>query len=151
MYSKYIPSDLLSTWPANLLLRKKIWFFDELVYIICLSLTRISIQLFYLTVFPKRTFRLCVKLIITLNFMFVIACTFVVIFQCRPVPGAWRAWDGEFKARCIDPNKFAWVNSAFNITFDVAALILPMPELFALTMSRRKKAQIIFMFGLGFL
>ena len=120
-----------------------------MIYVLCLSLTKISILLFYLTVFPKRSFRLAVKIIIAANVLYtIIACCFM-LFQCRPIEGAWRAWDGEFEARCVNLNVMVWAGATGNIVLDVATLLLPMPELFVLSMSRRKKAYIITMFALG--
>ena len=75
---------------------------------------------------------------------------------------AWNGWDhgggsssdggGSSEPggpRCLSLNVIGWSGAAANIVLDVATLALPMPELFALSMSRRKKVQIIGMFALG--
>ncbi|RYP49976.1 hypothetical protein DL768_004411 [Monosporascus sp. mg162] len=128
-----------------------LWYFDAVLYVMSLSLTKISILLFYLTVFPKPSFRLWAHALIVANVMYAIVFGCLLAFQCRPVAGAWLAWDGEYEARCISLNVIGWSGAAANIALDVATLALPMPELFALSMSRRKKVAIIGMFALGFI
>ncbi|RYP63124.1 hypothetical protein DL771_009418 [Monosporascus sp. 5C6A] len=128
-----------------------LWYFDAVFYVTSLGLTKISILLFYLTVFPKRSFRLWAHALIVANAMYAIVFGCLLAFQCRPVAGAWLAWDGEYEAQCISLNVIGWSGAAANIALDVATLALPMPELFRLSMSRRKKVQIIGMFALGFI
>lgn len=103
--------------------------------------------------FPKRSFRAAAHLLVAGNAAYVAVFGCLLLFQCRPVAGAWRAWDGTAAntARCIDLNVIGWSGAAANIVLDVATIALPMPELFALSMSRRKKIQIVGMFALGFL
>ncbi len=117
----------------------------------CLSLTKASILLFYLTVFPKRSFRAAARLLIAGNAAYAVVFGCLMLFQCRPVSGAWRAWDDADGAQCISINMIGWSGATANIALDLATLALPMPELVALSMSRRKKVQIIGMFALGFL
>lgn len=83
--------------------------------------------------------------------MVMIVAIFLVVFQCQPVSGAWRAWDGVFEARCMPISALNRAGAAAGLILSVVVIILPMPPLFSLTMSRRKKAQVIFMFGIGFL
>lgn len=136
--------------------KKQLWYFDAVLYVTCLGLTKVSILLFYLTVFPKRSFRLVAHLLIAGNAVYVVVFGCLLLFQCRPVSGAWRAWDTDTAfdggdARCLDLNVIGWSGAVANIVLDVATIALPMPELFALSMSRRKKVQIVGMFALGFL
>ncbi|RYP16733.1 hypothetical protein DL765_004969 [Monosporascus sp. GIB2] len=128
-----------------------LWYFDAVIYVTSLGLTKVSILLFYLTVFPKRSFRLWAHALIVANVMYAVVFSCLLAFQCRPIAGAWLAWDREFEAECISLNVIGWSGAAANIALDVATLALPMPQLFALSMSRRKKVQIIGMFALGFI
>ncbi|RYP02425.1 hypothetical protein DL764_005804 [Monosporascus ibericus] len=128
-----------------------LWYFDAVLYVTSLSLTKISILLFYLTVFPKPSFRLWAHALIVANVAYAIVFGCLLAFQCRPIAGAWLAWDEEYEATCISLNVIGWSGAAANIALDVATLALPMPELFALSMSRQKKVQIIGMFALGFI
>lgn len=44
-----------------------------------------------------------------------------------------------------------WMAAALNLVLDLSVLILPLPELVALSLSLRKKIQILSMFCVGFL
>jgi len=121
-----------------------------MVYVTALSLTKISILFFYLKVFPGRGFRYCVYVLVACNVCYAIIFDFMLAFQCHPIAGAWKAWDGTFEAKCISINVMGWTAAALNIVLDLAVIILPLPELFRLSMSLRKKVQIIMMFAVGF-
>lgn len=121
-----------------------------MVYVTSLSLTKISILFFYLKVFPARGFRWCVYVLIVCNVCFAVVFDFLLAFQCDPIAGAWKAWDGTFPAQCISINVLGWSAAAINIVLDLSVIILPLPELFRLSMSLRKKVQIIMMFAVGF-
>ncbi|OIW22621.1 hypothetical protein CONLIGDRAFT_606681 [Coniochaeta ligniaria NRRL 30616] len=127
-----------------------LYFWDEMVYVTSLSLTKVSILFFYLKVFPGRGFRYCVYTLIALNVCYAIVFDLLLAFQCNPIPGAWRSWDGTFEAKCISINLLGWSAAAINIVLDLAVITLPLPELFRLSMSLKKKIQIIMMFAVGF-
>ncbi len=78
-----------------------------------------------------------------------LAFTMVSIFQCIPIHAAWTKWDGTVQAHCVNANILGWICAAFNITFDVAILVLPLPKLAKLAMSWWQKCQLLLMFSLG--
>jgi hypothetical protein len=127
------------------------FYWEEILYAVGLAISKISILLFYLRVFPQQTFRYMVFVMISLNAMYAIGFSLAVILQCSPVDGAWRSWDGEYKAKCFNVNYLGWSGAGANIFFDVTTLILPLPVLAQLTMSTRKKLQVFSMFAVGFL
>lgn len=127
------------------------FYWDELLYLGALPVTKISILLFYLKIFPARKIRIMCWVLIGLNAAYFIAFELVSIFQCRPIAGAWKAWDGEFKAKCNNINMQGWMAAVGNIILDLATMILPLPELIGLSLSLKKKIQILLMFSVGFL
>ncbi|KAI1342941.1 hypothetical protein F5Y15DRAFT_412613 [Xylariaceae sp. FL0016] len=128
-----------------------LYFWDELVYFPATAFTKISILLFYLSIFKSsiRWIRPAAWSLIGLNVGYMVAFDLVSIFQCTPVPGAWLHWDGEYDAVCRNINAQAWASAAINIVLDVTTLLLPMPALWKLSMSTAKKVQVMLMFGLG--
>ncbi|KAK9778379.1 hypothetical protein SCAR479_04781 [Seiridium cardinale] len=126
------------------------YFWDEMLYITSLALTKVSILFFYLKVFPKRSFRIGVYILIALNICYALGYDLVLIFQCSPISGAWLSWDGEYEAKCVSINILGWSAAAINIALDLATIVLPLPELFQLSMSWKKKIQILLMFMVGF-
>lgn len=130
---------------------QQLYFWDELVYLAVLPVTKISILLFYLKIFPKREVKIAVWVLIGFNLAYLITFEVISIWQCRPIQGAWLAWDGTFEATCNDINMQGWMAAALNLVLDLATIILPLPELVSLSMSLRKKIQILSMFCVGFL
>lgn len=186
----------MSAISEDQLIIEQIYFWDELIYLAALPLTKISILLFYLKIFPKREIKIAVWVLIGLNIGYFIAFEIISIWQCTPIQGAWLHWDGTFEATCRDINMQGWVCFIFlavlsflpgyserhatcrdcflpvkvhlcnhmvltqrisqmaaglNLALDLAVLILPLPELARLSMSWRKKLQILSMFCVGFL
>ncbi|KAJ9134308.1 Cfem domain containing protein [Pleurostoma richardsiae] len=142
--------DIWTLQPDDITAILYIYFWDELIYLAALPLTKISILLFYLRIFPRKPIRIATWVLIGLNAGYLIAFEVVSIFQCDPLEGAWRAWDGSVTAKCRDINLQGWAAAGCNIVLDLAMLILPLPELYKLNLSLKKKLQVLLMFSLGF-
>ncbi|KAJ4312890.1 hypothetical protein N0V84_009699 [Fusarium piperis] len=142
--------DIWTLPPDNITDFLYFFFWEELLYLGALPVTKISILLFYLKVFPGRNIRLGCWILIGLNTAYFITFELISIFQCNPIEGAWRAWDKEFPAKCNNINMQGWMAAILNIVLDVATLCLPLRELYKLSLSRMKKIQIMLMFSVGF-
>jgi hypothetical protein len=154
---QYHPNSLCGFFAPHVCERKiadsnhQIYFFDESIYICIVALTKISILCFYLRIFPKKSFRIAVYVVIALTTMYLIAFIIVSVLQCRPVNLAWLQWDGEHPGTCNNVNAQAWASAAINMFLDVLTMTLPLGELNKLSLSLRKKIMVMFMFCLGFL
>ncbi|KAH8682619.1 hypothetical protein BX600DRAFT_448936 [Xylariales sp. PMI_506] len=126
------------------------FYWEEILYAFALGFNKVAILLFYLRVFPQKAFRMAVYIMIGLNLSYSVAYTLAVVFQCWPLNGAWLSWDGEHEAKCVNINTLGWSGAGVNILFDLTTLILPLPVLAQLTMSLKKKLQILAMFAVGF-
>lgn len=124
----------------------QIYYFDELFYLSAIALTKISILLFYLRIFPNRDFRRWVYGVLILCVLYIVTFIPLTIFQCLPIHQAWERWDGEHSGKCINLNVEGWISAALNIIFDLVVICLPLRELSKLAMSRRRKAGIMLMF-----
>ncbi|KAF2186281.1 hypothetical protein K469DRAFT_631075 [Zopfia rhizophila CBS 207.26] len=128
-----------------------IYYFDESFYLSSIALTKISILLFYLRIFPNRIFRRWVYLTIGLCSVYILSFIPATIFQCLPIHIAWERWDGEHHGKCINLNAEGWTSAVFNIILDLIVICLPLRELSKLAMSWLRKAGIMLMFfGGGF-
>lgn len=147
-----------------------LFFIGEVMYLVIIPLTKISVLIFYLQIFPERIYKQATQLLILLNIISLISFVCGAIFQCTPIrlvahssarkefevlmcwsSGAWRIWDGNFEASCTDLNKQVRASATVGIILDVAMLLLPMPALWKLKMTLRKKLHVMVMFGLGVL
>lgn len=131
--------------------RVQLYFWDELLYLSILPLTKISICCFYLRIFPERRFRNVTYFVIGLNVCYLIAFVLISVFQCSPLPGAWLHWDGEGNYKCNHINAQGWAAAAINMLFDIIVMALPLRQLWNLNLSLRKKAYVMCMFSLGIL
>jgi hypothetical protein len=72
----------------------------------------------------------------------------VIVFDCHPVNYFWtRTGDGH----CLQPFIWQEIFAALNICSDIALLILPIPMVWALQVSRSQKISLSAIFLLGFL
>ena len=72
-----------------------------------------------------------------------IAC---VIVHCIPFTAL---WDPTVPAHCVNVDEVILVCGVLNFTTDLAILIMPMPELWKLNITRKQKLQVTFLFLLG--
>lgn len=129
----------------------EIFYYTELLYLASIAITKISILLFYLRIFPQKGLRRAIYVTIVLCVMYIIAFVTPTALQCIPVRYAWERWDGEHHGQCINLNADAWASAAVNIVLDLIVISLPMRELKNLAMSRRRKFGVMLMFlGGGF-
>lgn len=117
-------------------------------------LTKISIVLLYLRIFPKKVsnrFAYTCWAVIAGLASYGVSFIIYFAFECRPISLFWTQWDGEHAGTCLPLQKAIFVNSAFNILFDLVVFFLPVPKLLALRVrdSRRKIGAILtFLLGL---
>ncbi|TDZ30088.1 hypothetical protein CTRI78_v011889 [Colletotrichum trifolii] len=142
--------DMWNVSPDDVTQFLYLFFWDELLYLGALPVTKISILLFYLKIFPRKEIRIACWVFIGLNVAYLIVFELISIFQCSPVDGAWRAWDKEYPAKCNNINIQGWAAAGVNIVLDLGTLILPLNELYKLSLSTKKKVQIMLMFSVGF-
>ncbi|KAF2634256.1 hypothetical protein P280DRAFT_485620 [Massarina eburnea CBS 473.64] len=128
-----------------------IYYFDEMFYLSSLALTKCSILLFYLRIFPNQNFRRIVYATLAVCALYIPGFVIATIVQCMPIRYAWEHWDGEHNGKCFNVNMEGWMSAAINIVLDIIVICMPLRELSKLAMSRRRKAGIMLMFlGGGF-
>ncbi|KAI9789339.1 MAG: hypothetical protein M1816_006228 [Peltula sp. TS41687] len=128
----------------------KILFAYTVIYPACITLIKLSILLLYSRLFVIRTFRHVVFIVEIFVVALGVASCFATFFRCTLVSNAWRApWDQLVAGVCIDRGKLYNATASLNIIADFALLILPMPVVWHLQMSRRQKLALTGVFALG--
>ncbi|KAH7400777.1 hypothetical protein DE146DRAFT_475279 [Phaeosphaeria sp. MPI-PUGE-AT-0046c] len=120
----------------------------EIIYYLCVNITKVSIVLFYLRFAVKKPFeRLCQGTICLLA-AFCSVCIIVILAQCRPL---YKMWDltGMVPGTCINTTIFIYTTSAMNIVLDVWILILPLKVLLSIQRPGREKTALLAIFALG--
>jgi len=114
-------------------------------------LTKVSILCFYLRIFREPKFKIAVYLVSSVCCLYLVAFLPPTILQCRPISFIWTVWTRGTEGRCLNIFTLAWITSIINILLDLTVIALPIPFLLRLTLSRRKKIQVIAMFSVGLL
>ncbi|KAF1842849.1 uncharacterized protein K460DRAFT_290030 [Cucurbitaria berberidis CBS 394.84] len=120
------------------------------MYMIAECLCQLSLLAFYLRIMTDRKIRIAVWILFALTVSFGLGNAFAMIFQCTPIPMFWDGWRGQMKGSCIDVQLFGYVRGAIEIALDLAILTMPLPMLYKLNMTPKKKMQIMSMFCVGF-
>ncbi|KAI0554094.1 hypothetical protein F4679DRAFT_579707 [Xylaria curta] len=126
----------------------KAFYIGQITYKISLCLTKSSILLLYLRIFGnvKWLRRTCYALLVFIA-VYYTAATMATIFQCIPVTAAFDKNVANFKCIIITP--FWYTNAVLSIATDIIILLIPMPLIYTLQVSRPRKAALIFVFALG--
>ncbi|KAL9125991.1 MAG: hypothetical protein Q9217_004886 [Psora testacea] len=119
---------------------------SQIIYKVTINLTKASICLLYLQIFPGNTFRRVTYLVMTFVLLYAIASIIATIVQCNPIS---YAWDRRRPGTCINLTAFWYANAAANILGDCIILILPIPSTMALAIPQRQKHGLILVFTLG--
>ncbi|EKJ76916.1 hypothetical protein FPSE_02914 [Fusarium pseudograminearum CS3096] len=129
----------------------KLFWIDCPFYSLLMGMTKVTIILFYIRLCHVYT-RFCqacwaVIVIVCLN---TVIFMFLNIFQCTPIHWNWNRFSGsDVDFQCMDLNKLQWSINITNIIFDVVVLALPIPLVWRMRSTFRRKLAIIFMFSLG--
>lgn len=113
------------------------------------TLTKISMLLLFLRLFPDQAFRIATKVVLAFTTAWGIAMLITKALSCRPLSYFWTSWDGEHEGVCIDHENLIWAHASINILLDLVIISLPMPTLLSMNLSWRKKLAICVMFAVG--
>lgn len=150
-YKYGLGQDVWMVSPENISRLLRLFYLAEIFYLLSTVATKLALLIFFLRVFPNRTFRWITWGIFGACIAFCIGFLFPLIFQCRPISYAWRRWDSDTEGQCINVYAGIFAHAAINMILDLVILALPMPMLFKLhiTYSARQKSHIFIMFSFG--
>ena len=119
----------------------------QVVYGPATAFPRFSILFFYLRIFPVRSFRIGVYILIFLIAGLCISITMAATFQCSPVA---YAWNKTIKGgTCFDQVAYLRWQTLPNVLVDVAMLVLPLPMIWRLNTSHGQKIGLTLTFLTG--
>lgn len=117
----------LSHHTLTSLLRAQYFYIDQYIYQSVIALTKISIVLLYLRIFPKSVSRpfaytswALIAALVVYGGGFIVYCA----FQCAPVSYFWTQWDGEHEGRCSNFQLAVYLNSGFNMVCSRCSTVL---------------------------
>ncbi|GME23397.1 putative pth11-like integral membrane protein [Neofusicoccum parvum] len=116
------------------------------IYVLSLGLSKLSILAQYLRIFvARRTVQavwVCIAFVGAYTFQSVI----VGILSCNPPA---KYWDPAVPGFCINYTVYYYVAASLNIITDFAIILVPIPALVSLNVSRTKKVGVMLLFSIG--
>jgi hypothetical protein len=143
-----------NTWEVPFVNITKIlaaFFANEVLYVIHISLTKLSVCFFFLRIFDASpVFRRSVYPVIVLNVVIMVLFVLIIVFQCNPIHLAWTGWAKEEPGSCLDIYKLVLGNGIVNLAMDAVIIGLPIYETTKLQLSMSRKLGVVLMFAMGF-
>ncbi|OCK81925.1 hypothetical protein K432DRAFT_350062 [Lepidopterella palustris CBS 459.81] len=113
----------------------------------CVSLTKISICITYLRIFPSRANRIFCHSLIAFLVCWMLASVLAETFQCTPV-GSY--WDLNISNRkCINLKAYLFGTAATNTFSDILVYLWPARQLWDIQLPLKQRISLIFVFTLG--
>lgn len=126
-------------------------FATQLLSVLSLVFTKLSIVFFYRRVFRGKTFSLVSIGLITLICIWGVAFFFATLFECMPISEAWKSLYGtpEHSQYCYNYLPMFQATAVTNMIIDVLVLTVPIPLVWRLQMPIRQKIAVSGFFLLG--
>ncbi|KAJ4347712.1 hypothetical protein N0V95_005166 [Ascochyta clinopodiicola] len=135
---------------SNAVILLKLFYVCQMLYIAVQIFSKVAILALYSRLFPDfiTWFRWSVRGMITFMFVHGLVFFLLVIFQCWPIKSIWDKTVTD--ARCLPVSAaIGFTGAALSIVEDVIILLLPLPLVWKLQMSTKKKIGVIFLISVG--
>ena len=135
-----------SDQPTDHIVAQSLYVFNPL-YTNIIPLVKISILLLYKRLFPLDRVHLIIYILVGILACFEFSTTIVDIFGCHPIAAAWNKKIPH--SHCVVPQTLYMATAGINLTTDIIILCLPMPLVWGLRLSTKRKIAVSFIFVLG--
>ncbi|KAL3471573.1 hypothetical protein BJX99DRAFT_266619 [Aspergillus californicus] len=140
--------DVKPEWYASL---GKLTVAIQCLFAPCSAMTKISICLTYLRLFPSRTNKWFNYFSLVILTGFGISTTVTMLLQCIPLSDIWAVFKPMSEKRCLDSEKFFIAAAAINSITDCMVYLWPIHYLWKVKLSLTKRVGLIVCFGVGVL
>lgn len=127
----------------------QLFYIAEFAYVIESALTKTSIVVLYLRIFPSKHFRYMCWGMLAFIVCFAIVFLVTLLTYCVPFEYVWQMWDNRHVGKCINMTAQTYVCAALNIIMDVTIFLMPIPKLMKLETDWKTKVGVILTFLLG--
>ncbi|KAJ0161790.1 hypothetical protein CTA2_5596 [Colletotrichum tanaceti] len=124
----------------------KLFYVNLILYVVMLSVAKVSICALYARVFVDPKFRRNVRFVLYFFVAHFLLYGGLVSLQCMPVRAA---WDRSVNGRCLNLFAIGYTGAATVILEDLVLIAMPIPELMKLQLSLQKKLALGFMLAVG--
>ncbi|CAI7650979.1 unnamed protein product [Penicillium glandicola] len=127
----------------------KIFWASEWMWATSTVCFRLAILLLYIEIFPgNQKFFWCATGVGCLVFIYWVSAILTIALLCSPVA---YNWDRTISGKCGDVLKIQYASAGFNMGIDLGVVLLPLPIVWRLQMSSRKKTGVTASFAIGIL
>ncbi|PLB47386.1 hypothetical protein P170DRAFT_478236 [Aspergillus steynii IBT 23096] len=120
---------------------------SAIFYCAATGFTKVSVLIFYVRIFPTRTFHICVWAIAAIAVLYNVASVFANFLGCTPIA---KTWDMTItKGTCMNRPVFYFANAGLGIFTDFATVLVPIPWLRRLQMPLRQKIAVALILATG--
>lgn len=120
-------------------------YWTQFAYMFSVSLIKLSVLLFYRTIFPIGKFHLAVNILCGVLLLWTIAFFFASVFQAWPISYNWKLEPGH----TIDEHSMYLALSCSELVLDVITLALPWTVIWPLLMKTSRKLLVLGILMLG--
>lgn len=132
---------------VNLTRVQQLLFLSPILWITAVTIIRAAIILLYIQIFPTRSFLVACYAALAVNSLFGASALIADCLICRPIAYRWAP--DLIGGSCGDQKLLTMYVAICNLLLDVMVVILPMPILWRLQLTRSKKMSLSFIFGIG--
>ena len=125
------------------------FFIMEVLYFVELSLVKLSLSLFYMSIFPGTNIRRLLLVTAIFNGVFALTFALAAIFQCTPVSYFWTQYADPLGGHCVNINVLGWANAAISVAVDLWLIAIPLSQVPKLSLHWKKKMGVVIMFVMG--
>ncbi|KAI1776781.1 hypothetical protein F4818DRAFT_359294 [Hypoxylon cercidicola] len=119
---------------------------DTILYICCTAAIKMSILLLFRRIFVTRAFGVITAVLAGVLIVWFLCVLFLQIFFCKPVSASWIPAETE---HCLYKTRFYQAISISNILWDFTLLFLPLPMVWRLNTTNKRKLQLCGIFLVG--
>lgn len=119
---------------------------SQILYVGIKNLSKASVLLLFLRVFPDQRFRILTKIFLVWIACNAFAFSIAITLQCIPVKAV---WDISVNGKCVNSRALVFSGAGISMFEDIVIILLPVPELKSLALSLRKRLAVMFLFALG--
>ncbi|KAK0741922.1 hypothetical protein B0T21DRAFT_283258 [Apiosordaria backusii] len=143
--------DLWHVQKKNRALGLKLLYVVESLYIVTVSLSKVSVLLFFRRTFSQRWFQTATNTVLCLTIVTNLALLITQIIQCIPMKANWELDSPRYgHPNCINLQVFVVVGGVINILQELVLLAMPIPIVLRLPFqTRQQKTNSLIMFSLG--
>ncbi|KAK1594250.1 uncharacterized protein LY79DRAFT_589400 [Colletotrichum navitas] len=114
----------------------KLYYVIQMLYVVILIMVKTAIVAFFARIFPRRKFQIAVYVVLAVLVCHGLMFVLLIMFECAPVAAI---WDRTLDRKCININAVTLASAILSIIEDFVILVMPIPELRRLKLTRKKK------------